>query len=256
MIKELLQYRTLLYALVERHLHSRYRGSVLGFFWSLLNPLTLMLIYTIVFHYYMRAQGEGDYSLFLFAGLLPWVWSVSSLHEGTSAIVSSGHLITKSMFPAHILPVVAVITNMINFLLSIPLIIIFIIAFRAPLHWTLVLLPLLVFLQALLLYGLTVCLGSLNVLYRDVQHVIGNVLNFLFFLCPIVYSPTIIPERYKWTLVVNPFAALAVSYQDVVLRGVVPSFDSLISILLWGLLALLIGNWIYNRHHESFAELL
>lgn len=256
MIKELWQYRALLAALVERHLHSRYRGSVLGFLWSFLNPLCLMVVYTIVFHYYIRASTEEHYALFLFAGLLPWLWSTSSLHEGTCAIVSGGHLITKSMFPAHVLPVVAVLTNMVNFILSIPLLIIFIIAFHAPMHWTLCLLPVLILMQGSLLYGFTVALSSLNVQYRDVQHVIGNVLNFLFFLCPIVYSPSVIPPHLQWTLIVNPFAALAVCYQDIVLHGVIPGSYYFVSILLWSIFSLLLGSLIYNRYHEGFAELL
>jgi len=124
-IKELYRYRSLVWALVVRHLATRYRGSVLGFMWSFLNPLCLMLIYSLVFKYYIRFSGVENYTIFLFCGLLPWLWFSSSLSESTSSIVSSGHLITKSMFPAHILPTVSVITNLINFILSLPLLFIF-----------------------------------------------------------------------------------------------------------------------------------
>ena len=122
-LTELYRYRALVWALVGRHLATRYRGSVLGFVWSFLNPLCLMAVYTVVFKYYMRSNVVEHYSLFLFCGLLPWQWVASSAVEGTNSLVSSGHLITKSMFPAHILPVVSVVTNLVHFLLALPLLV-------------------------------------------------------------------------------------------------------------------------------------
>ena len=168
---ELWRYRTLIWALVIRHLSMRYRGSALGFLWSFLNPLFLMLIYTVVFKYYMRFDVD-NYSIFLFCGLLPWIWVTSAIAEGTSAVVSSGHLITKSMFPAHVLPTVSVITNMIHFLLALPLLFIFILLAGMPIHSTLLGLPLVILLEFLLLEGcvlfcsaLNSCLNFLKLLY-------------------------------------------------------------------------------------------
>ena len=123
-IYELWRYRALVAALVLRHLRARYRGSVLGFVWSFLNPLCLIAVYSLVFRYYIRFEDVEHYTLFLFTGLLPWIWFSSGLIEATSAISSGGSLITKAMFPAHILPIVAVITNLAHFMFAIPLLLV------------------------------------------------------------------------------------------------------------------------------------
>lgn len=255
-IRELIQYRALLWALVVRHLSARYRGSLLGFFWSLLNPLCLMLVYTLVFRYYIRFNTVDNYTIFLFCGLLPWVWFTASLAEGTSSIVASGHLITKSMFPAHLLPVVSVLTNMIHFLLALPLLFVFMWFGGVPFHWTLVFVPLLVVVQAIFLQGLTLMLGAFNVLYRDVQHIVSNILTLLFFLCPIVYPATSVPERFRFTLDWNPIAVFTMSYQRLILDGQLPSLESMIFLAAVVILSVLIGNSIFNHYRESFAELL
>lgn len=255
-LRELYRYRALVGALVGRHLALRYRGSALGFLWSLLNPLCLMLVYTLVFKYYIRFNGVQNYTIFLFCGLLPWIWITSGLSEGASSIVGSGHLITKSMFPAHILPAVAVITSLVNFLLSLPLLFVFMLVFGVPAHASLALVPLVIALQFLLLLGAAVGLGALNVLFRDVQHLLANVLSFLFFLCPIVYPASSVPERFRFTLNLNPFAQLTVMYHDLILDGVVPSALSFVYIAAWVGVSLLGGYLIFSRYRESFAELL
>ncbi len=253
--KDLYRYRALLGALVLRHLSMRYRGSVLGFLWSFLNPLCLMLVYTLVFRYYIRFEME-HYTVFLFCGLLPWLWVASGLIEGATSIVSSGHLITKSMFPAHLLPTVAVLTTMINFMLSLPLLLVFMLASDMPLHSTLLLVPVLILLQMLFLLGLSLLLAALNVHYRDVQHIVGNLLTFVFFLCPILYPSENVPEGFRFTLKLNPLAAMTVSYHNLILEGALPSAGTIFCICAFVLLSLVAGNMVYNRYRESFAELL
>lgn len=252
---ELYKYRQLLAALVERHLSSRYRGSVLGFFWSMLNPLCLMLVYTIVFHYYMRNQSIPHYEIFVFCGLLPWLWATSSLAEGTSSIVASGHLVTKSLFPAHLLPTVTVLTNLVNFILSLPLLFLFLWIGGLSFYTTLFLLPVLIFIHAVFLVGFAVALSGLNVYYRDIQHLVGNAITVLFFLNPIVYSSTLIPQKYQWTLVLNPFSLFTISYQDIILRGEVNTTHILL-LTLESVVVLTLGYWIFNRNREQFAEAL
>ena len=254
-VKALFRYRSLIAALVVRHLSMRYRGSVLGFLWSFLNPLCLMLVYTLVFKYYIRFEME-NYAVFLFCGLLPWLWVTSGLIEGSTSIVSSGHLITKSMFPAHILPTVAVLTTMINFLLSLPLLFIFMAVAGMPLHATLLLLPVLVFLQMLMLLGLSYIFSALNVHYRDVQHIVGNLLTFVFFLCPILYSVEHVPARFRFTLDLNPLAAVTRSYHALILDGTLPPLFTVVWLVLFVLLSFLAGNLVFDRYRESFAELL
>ncbi len=243
-------------ALSKRHLATRYRGSLLGFLWSILNPLFLMLVYLLVFRYYMRSNFVENYPIFLFCGLLPWAWTTSALMEGATSVVSSGHLITKSMFPAQLLPVVSVITTMVNFLLSLPLLLLFMIAAGVPLHATLLLLPVVIGIQFIFLVGVGLALGALNVLFRDVQHILSNVISLLFFLCPIVYPASVVPEKLRFTLELNPFAALTECYHSIILYGQYPSLQSVMYVISFAFLTFMIGNFIFSRYRETFAELL
>lgn len=255
-IAELYQYRMLIRALVIRHLAMRYRGSVLGFLWSFLNPLCLMLVYTLVFKFYIRFDQVDNYTIFLFTGLLPWLWTQSAVMEGTSAIVASGHLITKSMFPAHILVMVSVLTTMVHFVLSLPLLIVFMAFASADFHLTLLLLPMLAVIQFVFLYGVALGMAALNVHYRDVQHILGNLLTFLFFLCPILYPTHVVPEQFRITLEANPFALLTIGYHDIVLEGVPPELFTVLVLVGCSVVSVGVGFLLYNRYQESFAELL
>lgn len=255
-LRELWKFRALIGALVTRHLSIRYRGSVLGFFWSFLNPLCLMLVYTLVFKFYIRFDAVPNYTIFVFCGLLPWLWFTSAVSEGTSSIVGSGHLITKSMFPPHVLPTVSVLTTLVNFLLSLPLLFIFMALAGMPFHPTIVGLPLLIGLEFVFLLGLALGLGALNVRYRDVQHLVGNLLTFLFFLCPIVYPATSVPERFRFTLDLNPLALFTVFYHNLILDGVWPTLGAWVYLGAWVGLVIVLGHLIFNRHRESFAEML
>src|SRR5262249_20601411 len=127
--------RGLIQSLVARELKARYRGSVLGFFWSFINPLTLLLIYTFVFKYVMPSavQGADPYPLFMFCGLLPWTWFASSVLESSGVLMAGGNLIKKVLFPAEILPIVTVTANMIHFFLALPILAVFLIVYAAPL---------------------------------------------------------------------------------------------------------------------------
>lgn len=255
-LKETYKYRALIHALVVRHLSIRYRGSALGFLWSFLNPLCLMLVYTVVFHYYIRFNQVENYTIFLFCGLLPWIWSSSAISEGTSSIVGGGHLITKSMFPAHILPLVSVLTTLINFLLSLPLLFIFMLADGVKLQVAMLSLPFVIIIQLAFLYGISLMLSSANVLYRDVQHLIANVLSLLFFLCPIVYPLSSVPEAFRFTIDLNPFALFIATYHTIILEGAWPSLTSLVILSVWSGVVLVLGNMLFDSWREEFAEML
>lgn len=255
-LKQMYKYRALIGALVVRHLSMRYRGSLLGFLWSFLSPLCLMAVYTLVFTFYMRGFAVENYPIFLFTGLLPWIWSSSALHEGTNSIVSSGHLITKSMFPPQILPTVSVLTTLINYLLSLPLLFIFMACAGMHFHLTLLALPLIIVGQFLFLLGMVLGLSALNVFFRDVQHIVGNVLTLVFFLCPIVYPVQSVPADFRFTVDWNPLAAVTVFYHQVMIDGVLPGLWQTGIFTLAVVLALGLGVTIFNRYREGFAELL
>jgi len=255
-LAELWRYRALIWALVCRHLRARYRGSILGFVWSFLNPLCLIAVYSLVFRYYIRFDDVSNYSLFLFAGLLPWIWFSSGLLEATGSISGGGSLITKAMFPPQILPAVSVLTNLANFLFAIPLLFLFMYFFGITPSASLWALPLIVFLELLFLVGLGFAFAALNVYYRDVQHILGNLITLWFFLTPIIYPAKNVPERWRFSLLLNPVAIFTEMYQAVFLNSQFPRFDVLAFALLVSLLTFLVGNLIFNRYREGFAELI
>lgn len=253
---ELWKFRALVEALVKRHVATRYRGSFFGFLWSLLNPLCLMAVYTLVFHYYMRFDGGKAYHVMVFAGLLPWLWTASALSEGTSAIAGSGHLITKSMFPAHVLPFVSVASTLVNFVLALPVLALFILAAGLTIPVTWCALPLVVLVHGVLLFGLVLGLSALNVFFRDVQHIVSNLLTFLFFLCPVVYPASVVPDRFKFLLTCNPFALLTTMYQGILIHGELPTVESMVFLISISALIALVGAMIHDLFRERFAEAL
>lgn len=255
-IQELWRYRALVWALVCRHLNARYRGSLLGFVWSFLNPLCLIAVYALVFRFYIRFDHVEHYTLFLFTGLLPWIWFSSGLLEATAAISGGGSLITKAMFPPHILPTVAVLTNLANFLFAVPLLLGFMVLSGVPITGSIVWLPVVVIVELLLLLGFSFALAALNVHYRDIQHILGNLMTLLFFLCPILYPVSSVPEQFRFTLVLNPIALFTEMYQRIFLEGLMPDLAQLGFVTSIALLFFVLGNLIFNRYRESFAELV
>ncbi|MCI5065634.1 ABC transporter permease [bacterium] len=253
---ELWKYRALVAALVERHLYARYRGSLLGMLWSFLNPLCLMAVYTLVFQYYIRFAQVENYTIFLFCGLLQWLHVSSSLLEGSTSISSGGSLITKSLFPAHLLPGVAVLTSLVHFLFSLPLLFLFMFFAGMRFHPSLVMLPLLLGVQTVFLYGIALLLATYNVHFRDVQHLVGNALTLLFFLCPILYPEDVVPPAFQPLLTFNPFALFTSAYQAVLFEGSFFSSLVLLQLLLWSGASFLLGVLVYRSHRERFAEAL
>jgi lipopolysaccharide transport system permease protein len=253
---DLVRHRALVWALLVRQLKVRYRGSVLGFVWTFLNPLLLMAVYALVFRFYMRIA-VPNYALFLLAGLLPWQWFASSLNEGTNAIVGGSSLVTKSLFPTEILPTVVVLANMVNFLLSIPLLWIagwiYGIA-PSPLPW-LSLVPVIV-LQFGFTLGLVLALAALNVHYRDVQHIVSNLLLLWFFLTPIVYPESQVPEQMRGLLLLNPMALFTHGYHEVLVNASWPSLESVGMLCAYAAASLLIGTKIYDAYRDTFPELV
>lgn len=255
-LEELFRSRNLLWALIVRQLGVRYRGSVLGFLWTFLNPLLLLATYSLVFKYYIRFDHVENYTLFMFAGLLPWIWFSSSLIEAISSISSSGSLITKALFPPQVLPVVSICAGLVNFLLSLPLLVGFMVILDEPITSNLLLVIPFVFLQCLFLLGLSFLFSALNVLFRDVQHIVGSFLTFWFFLCPILYPVDVVPERFHFTIDFNPMAIVIQGYQAAFLGNPVPGIHLITYCGAVSLLLILVGSLVFNGLRERFAECL
>ncbi len=258
-LAQVVRYRGLIQSLVARELKARYRGSVLGFFWSFINPLLLLSIYTFVFTVVLPNQNPvaQPYGLFMFCGILPWNWFSSSLIEASGSLVSGGNLIKKVLFPAEILPLVNVLANMIHFFLGLLILIVFLVAYR---HWPdpgdLVWFPVVVFVQLVFTAGLALLLSALTVHFRDIRDLLSNLLMFWFFATPIIYpwlDPNVI--AYKRFFDLNPFTHLAVSYQEILFfHGPFGHARGLLALGAASLLLFLGGYWFFDRLRDSFAE--
>ena len=175
---------------------------MLGFFWSFINPLLLLLIYSFVFKYFMpqrRRRACQHYALFMFCGILPWTWFASSLHESSGVLISGGNLIKKVLFPAEVLPIVTVLANMVHFFLGLPILLGFLLYYRRPLHLgELAWFPVVVLVQLILTLGFALILSALTVHFRDIRDILSNLLTFWFFATPIIYSVPGHPEAQPW----------------------------------------------------------
>jgi lipopolysaccharide transport system permease protein len=257
-LSQLLRYRGLIQSLVARELKARYRGSVLGFFWSFINPLLLLLIYSFVFTYVIpaRSPGHEPYALFMFCGILPWSWFTASLLESSNVLIAGGNLIKKVLFPAEILPIVAVFANMVHFFLGLPILGVFLVYYRMPLQLSeLAWFPFVVFVQLVLTLGLALLLSALTVHFRDVRDILANVLTFWFFATPIIYPMSNAPAAGRRFLNLNPFTHLAISYQEILFyEGPFGHWKWLLALLAVSIGLFLFGYFIFDRLRDSFAE--
>jgi lipopolysaccharide transport system permease protein len=255
---QLFRYRGLVQSLVARELKARYRGSVLGFFWSFINPLLLLLIYTFVFRYIIesRAPKHEPYALFMFCGILPWSWFSASLTESSNALIAGGNLIKKVLFPAEILPIVTVLANMVHFFLGLPILGAFLIYYGRPLNLgELLWFPAVVGVQLVLTLGLALVLSALTVHFRDLRDILANVLTFWFFATPIIYPMLLAGPLERRLLNLNPFTHLAISYQEILFyEGPFGHWKWLLALGAGSLGLLLSGFFVFDRLRDSFAE--
>src|SRR3954462_3013207 len=247
--RQLSTYRPLIQSLVAREPKARYRGSVLGFFWSFFNPLLLLLVYTFVFTVVLPGGWDerlGPRALFLFCGLLPWTWFSSSLIESSNILIAGGNLIKKVMFPAEILPIVSVLSNLVHFLFGLIILVVFLIYYKAPLQLSeLAWFPVVVLVQLLLSLGLALILSAMTVHFRDIKDILANVLTLWFFATPIIYWIKEAPGLGKQVLDLNPMTHLIVSYQEILFfRGPIGHWRWLLAMGVGSIAMFLAGYWL------------
>ncbi len=264
---QLLRFRGLLATLTARELKARYRGSVLGFLWSLANPLLLLAVYSFVFGVLFkpaRGQGIGDgpYALFVVSGLFPWVWLSTSTLEGSMSLIANSGLIRKAVFPAEILPLVVVLSNLVHLLLALPVILGALVVNRmlggvGGGAVSVLFLPLVLLLQLPLVAGLAVGTSALTVHFKDVRDLLANLFTLLFFLTPILYHLDFFGGAFapmRWAVRLNPFTPFTQAYQDVLFFGRIPEpflwgQMLLVSLVFWSL-----GAALFDRLRETLAE--
>jgi lipopolysaccharide transport system permease protein len=253
----LVRYRGLIQSLVARELKARYRGSILGFFWSFINPLFLLLIYSFVFKYILQQRADIDhYELFMFCGILPWTWFSASLLESSGVLIAGGNLIKKVLFPAEILPIVTVLANMVHFFFGLAILALFLVVFQRPLSPSeLLWFPVVVLVQLVLTTGFALLLSALTVHFRDLRDILGNLLTFWFFATPIIYPYFVMKDWQLRLLQFNPFTHLAITYQEILyFEGPVGHWFWLLVLGGISVVWFLFGYFVFDRLRDTFAE--
>lgn len=263
-LMELIRYRELVKTLVIRDLKVRYKNSALGILWSLLNPLAMMAVFTIVFTFMMPNNTIERFPVFVLCALLPWNFFRDSVMVSVGSIVNNAPLIKKVYFPREVLPLSVVLSNLVNFFLALIVLFVMLLAFRVRLTAWALLLPLVIFTQLLFVLGLGLMLSAANVFYRDTAMIMEVVMLAWFFVTPIFWDITILPRHrlvfgldldiHRLTYILNPMASFISTYRVILYHGARPALDFFVRTFLTSLLTLIIGYSVFLRHSKVFAE--
>jgi ABC-type polysaccharide/polyol phosphate export permease len=248
----LFQYRELLRQLVIREVKLRYKRSVLGFAWTVLNPLFAMAIFTMVFS---RIFGDRpNYPLYVITALLGWNLFSLGTSRGLDSVVMNGPIIRKVFVPKAIFPVAAVASQVVNFLFSLVPLVLFMVAIGAGFGWSLLWLPIPLFSLTCFALGIALLLGTFNVFFRDVKYFYEAGVMAWFYATPVFYPAEIVPDRFRFLLHFNPMYALLESLRVPIYRGTAPAPGLLITGLVISLLTLTIGWTIFHRLEYRFIH--
>ena len=257
-IKAIYKWRELLWQMVAREVKARYKQSILGYFWVILNPLAQMLVMSFAFSIILRiptnAAGNIPYSIFLFVGLLPWLLFSNSLSSATSSLVGASSLITKIYFPRTILVLSTVIAKIIDFLFATSILVIYMIIYHIPVTWNILWVIPILLIQQIFTLGLSLFFSAANLLYRDIQYLLNMLLLLWMYATPIIYSADIIPDKYKIVFQLNPMAVFINAYRQVILGGGEPKYTSLLVGLIVSSITLLIGFKYFKSREKIFAD--
>lgn len=254
LFKSLYNYRQMIFSLTHRELRGRYKGSVLGFLWTFLNPLLQLFVYTFVFSVIMRA-GIEKYYLFLFVALIPWIFFSTSLAGGCGCIIASGDMVKKIYFPREVLPLAFVVTAFVNMLYC--FVVVFAAVFFAGVGFNLaalLYLPLVLFVEFLFTLGVTLLASALTVYVRDLQHILGIVVMAWQFLTPVMYASDKVPQKYQTIFRLNPMTPIIEAIRSILYYKQVPDVSTLLSAALWGVFFIVFGEIVFSRLQRGFAE--
>ena len=255
-INDVWAYKDMITSLVKRELRGRYKGSVLGFFWTLINPLFQIIIYTIVFSYIMRA-GIDDYYLFLFVALVPWIFFSASIHAGSGCIWSQKAMINKIYFPRAVLPIAHVIGQLINMLLSFIVVFFILIVMGKTINIiALTIFPIIVLIEFILALGMTFMVSSISVFFPDLMQILGVAVMLWQFLTPIMYEVNSVPEHMKIYFKLNPMTTIIEAYRDILYYAKVPNVNNIFVAIALSIVVLCIGWIVFGVLEKKFSEVL
>ncbi len=261
---ELWRYRELTYNLTVRDLKVRYKNSVLGIAWSLLNPLLMMMVFTLVYTVMLGQSNRHDYPVFILSGLLPWNFFSASIMGGTGSIVGNSSLIKKVYFPRETLPLALLLSNLVNFLVALPMLVVLSLLLGVQLTPWALMLPIVIGVQFFFTLGVSLFLSSINVFYRDVQQIMEVVILAWFFLTPIIWDVNSLPVSkvifgievpvQRLTYILNPMASIVATYRDILYYGRPIGWDFFLRTVVTAVIVLLIGYAVFHRLQKRFAE--
>ena len=252
-IKELYDYREMISNLVKKDLKVRYKGSVLGFLWTFLNPLLQLVVYTIVFSTIMRVDID-KYYIYLFVGLIPWIFFASSIQVGAVSIMMNKDLIKKIYFPRIILPISTVNSAFMNMFYSMIIVVLTLIVSGIGISKYILFLPIAMIMQYILVLGMIFVFSALNVYFRDLEYILNIIVMIWFYLTPVVYTMDMVPEKYRFWFYLNPMTGIINFYRDILYYKRMPTFKSFGGILIYGIVMVVIGYFVFEKLQKNFAE--
>jgi len=252
LVRETYRYRELIWALALKELKIRYKRSVLGFLWALLNPALLMLVMTLVFSTLLRFP-IPHYAIFLLSVLLPWTFFSQSLAYAVESIVGNGDLLKKVRISKLVFPMAAIVSNLINLGLSLIPLAVLVLLMRHPFYWTWLYLPVPLLALTIFTMGMSFFFAVANVYYRDVAHILQIVLSAWFYVTPIIYSLDFIPPNHQWIFKLNPIIYVINGFRLAVYYGMLPKAPSIIASFVCAFLSLFIGFSIFRKNQNAFV---
>lgn len=259
MIHALWNYRSFILGLVVRDFRVRYMNSFLGSLWAILNPVAQIVVYTLIFSQIMMTRLPGidnafAYSIYLCAGVINWQYFTEVLTRMQSIFIDQSELLKKANFPRTSLPLFILLSSSINYLIMMGLYILFLVIVGQFVGWPILAMIPLLLIQQCLAVGLGIFLATLNVFFRDIGHIMGVVLQFWFWLTPIVYPRNIVPEQFEWILEANPLSWLMKSYQDLFLNGEWPNWTNGFWMTGLSAVSLLLGYLAFKRLNKEMVD--
>jgi lipopolysaccharide transport system permease protein len=258
-LRELWEYRELLFFLTWRDVKVRYKQTVLGVLWVILQPLVTMLIFTLFFGRLAgldEKTGGIPYPIFAFAGLLPWMFFSNAVITSSNSLVGSVHLITKIYFPRMIIPMAAVAAGLVDFALGFIILAILMSYYGVGVTWSLTLLPLVVILLALLALGVGMFLSALHVKYRDIRHALPFLVQLWMFASPVIYPTTLVPKQWRWVLALNPLTGIIEGFRAALLGGKAIEWNLLAISAAVTVILLIYSALAFKRMEKSFADVI
>jgi lipopolysaccharide transport system permease protein len=256
-VAQLLNSRELLWVWTAREVRVRYKQSFLGAAWAVLQPVVLAIMFSLVFTRVIRVPtGDVPYPIFSYTALLPWTFLATSITFGVSSLVNNMNLVTKIYFPREILPLASILAAGIDFLVASLVLVAMIVFYRTPVTASLLLLPLLVLVQIVLTFGVTLIGSAALVFFRDVRFVVPLFIQLWLYASPVIYPISAVPERWRTLYALNPMVGLLEAYRAILIYGRWPAPGPLLWAALISILLCIVGFWSFKRLEPSFADFI